>query len=309
MTTGRPPAARPGQRPAPQQRPQVQARQPYGRQQAPAGENPAWQLANEMLGVLHDLAAMQYHTNDLIADLIALQEDTDLYCPPSDHCSGGILLRHSTVFADDLPAEKRRDKFYHPLPEAAWYDLVDKDKTFHVRNHNVWRSQAVHAGGDEVAEPMPPEERVQTRAAAPAGAAATQAAEPVPGIALAGSTITVETWEKVGPRVRATLDRFRAIDAEQPPALQAIWDYMTDEITARDPGDVIRRAAATVRSFLRERKSEGKAPALYFVGRSDPDAIDLGEALALFEREWDAQVAEEITRVPLADIEPSDLPF
>lgn len=302
MTNRRPPYGTSPNRPQGQQRPQQ-------RTAATDVVNPSLELGTAILGVLHDIAQMQFRTNTLLEDLIASQADDDLYCPPSEHCPGGLKLRRSTVFEDDVPAEKRRDKFYHPLPEDAWYDLVDANKTFHVRNHNVWRSQALAGGGDPVPAP-PSEARSQpphsSDSVARPAKVETPAAPPA-GIAIAGSTITVETWAATGPYLRRTIDRFKGEPGE-PGAAAALWAYLTEEITAREPGDIIRRAAETVRSFLRQR--EGRDPALYFIGRSDADAVDLREALALFEREWDAQRAEAVAAATAsAGVNPADLPF
>lgn len=69
-----------------------------------------------------------------------------LYCPPDDHCPGGVALRlHAEAYWKN--DGKDADRLFHPLPEVYWYrytgDGAFKGAT--VRNHNVWRSAAISA--------------------------------------------------------------------------------------------------------------------------------------------------------------------
>ena len=107
----------------------------------------------EVVGLLRDIKFALLDMTSLLKQQLAASE-APLYCPPSEHCAGGHLLAHSTVFEDDVPEEKRRDKFYHPLPEKDWYDVETKQGTLHVRNHNVWRSRALRDAGAAQSAPV-----------------------------------------------------------------------------------------------------------------------------------------------------------
>lgn len=98
---------------------------------------------------LEDLAVLLEELVDATRDQtqaigeLAAASGPDLYCPPNEWCPGGIRLRRSTVFEANLSPEKRRDKFFHPLPREKWHDLETERGTFHVHSHNVWRSASL----------------------------------------------------------------------------------------------------------------------------------------------------------------------
>ncbi len=90
----------------------------------------------------------------------AEQNQPALYCPPSEHCPGGIeLLHHSKAYWKNDGNDG--DRFYHPLPESDWY-AYQGEGAFHgatVKAHNVWRSDALRERpieGEEWTEPDEP---------------------------------------------------------------------------------------------------------------------------------------------------------
>jgi len=106
----------------------------------------------ELLGDI--LSELRFHGDRLerIEKLVAEQarvSEVPLYCPPSDHCPGGVRLRrHAPEY--EKGDGKDIDRFYHPLPEKDWYRFEGQG-AFHgsmVKNHSVWRSKALTDGND-----------------------------------------------------------------------------------------------------------------------------------------------------------------
>lgn len=93
---------------------------------------------------------------DQLQKLVALTEQSvaanepALYCPPDNHCPGGVrLMKHAPKYWKN--DGKDADRYYHPLPEQDYW-VFKGEGAFNgstVRNHNVWRSQALTDGHED----------------------------------------------------------------------------------------------------------------------------------------------------------------
>jgi hypothetical protein len=104
---------------------------------------------DRVITLLEQLLDAQYRTNGLLEAMASANEPT-LYCPPGDHCPGGVaLLHHAPAYWKN--DGKDQDRFYHPLPERDYFTYTGEGafKGATVRNHNVWRSAAIQVGGGQ----------------------------------------------------------------------------------------------------------------------------------------------------------------
>lgn len=126
--------------------------------------------APSRVATLDDVVGALEQIGYTLADLLevtraaAQAAEVPLYCPPSQHCLGGVrLMRHAEAYWRH--DGKDADRLYHPLPEGAYY-RYEGEGPFHgseVRNHSVWRSKAltgdaVAAMGLQVADDSEPED-------------------------------------------------------------------------------------------------------------------------------------------------------
>ena len=94
-------------------------------------------------------------TDALIKIANAMEEqsranEVPLYCPPTDFCDGGFrLYRHKEEYWKK--DGKDADRLYHALPEERWFKFTGEGafQGSTVKNHNVWRSQAVTEGSED----------------------------------------------------------------------------------------------------------------------------------------------------------------
>lgn len=103
---------------------------------------------NDLLYALEQILDEQVRTRQAIEAQASANEPA-LYCPPDEHCPGGVrLMKHAPKYWKNDGEDK--DRFYHPLPESAYW-IFRGEGAFNgntVKNHNVWRSQALTEGGE-----------------------------------------------------------------------------------------------------------------------------------------------------------------
>ena len=100
---------------------------------------------DDVVGALQEIG---YTLADLleVTRAAAASAEVPLYCPPTEHCRGGVrLMRHPEAYWKH--DGKDQDRLYHPLPEADYYRYTGEGafKGSEVRNHSVWRAKALTA--------------------------------------------------------------------------------------------------------------------------------------------------------------------